>query len=115
MKPIITITHFSLARFTQPGMPTVVIIAKQVYASHYKNAALTMTALTGEDTSRYLVYVNRSHVDAFRGFFGGMVRRTVERRVKAEAPEVLRGLRQRLESGDPPAGRPVTPGESGFR
>jgi hypothetical protein len=32
-----------------------------------------------------------------------MVRRVVERRVKAEAPSVLRGLKQRLESGPPPA------------
>jgi hypothetical protein len=52
------------------------------------------------------VYLNRSHVDAFQGLLGGMVRRVVERRVKAEAPSVLRGLRLRLESGPPPAMAP---------
>jgi hypothetical protein len=103
MKPIISITHFSAARFDQPGLPEVVVVGKQVYASHYKNASVTVTALVREGGARYLVYLNRSHVDAFHGTFGNMVRRVVERRVKAEAPSVLEGLRHRLESADPPA------------
>lgn len=36
------------------------------------------------------------------GVFGGLVRRLIERRVRAEAPAVLNALRVRLESGDPP-------------
>jgi hypothetical protein len=107
MKPIISITHFSAARFDAPGLPDAVVVAKQIYATHYKNASITVTALLGDASGRYLVYVNRSHVDAFQGFFGGMVRRIVERRVKSEAPEVLHGLRRRLESGDPPRGTNV--------
>jgi hypothetical protein len=103
MKPIISITHFSGARFDEPGQPEIVVVAKQVYASHYLNAAITITALVKQGDTRYLVYLNRSHVDAFGGFFGSMVRRVVERRVKGEAPALLQGLRQRLESGDPPA------------
>jgi len=102
MKPIISITHFSAARFDSPGLPQAVVVARQVYATHYRNASVTVTALVAENGRRYLVYLNSSHVDAFRGFFGGVVRRTVERRVKAEAPAVLRGLRARLESGPPP-------------
>ena len=102
MKPIISITHFSAARFDTPGMPEAVVVAKQIYASHYRNASVTVTALVSDGHARYLVYFNHSHVDAFRGFFGGMVRRIVERRVKAEAPGVLLNLRKRLESGDPP-------------
>jgi hypothetical protein len=102
MKPIISITHFSAARFNSPELPAAVVVAKQVYATHYKNASITVTALVAEDDRRYLVYLNHAHVDAFRGFFGGIVRRAVERRVKAEAPAVLRGLRVRLESGEPP-------------
>ena len=104
MKPIISITHFSATRFGAEGMPEAVVIAKQVYATHYKDAALTMTALTGDDSSKYLVYVHRSMVDAFGGVFGGVVRRIVERRVKSEAPRVLLGLRNRLASGEPANG-----------
>lgn len=103
MKPIVSITHFSAARFDRPGLPDVVVVAKQVYASHYKNASITVTALVSDNGAHYVVYLNRSHVDAFQGLFGGMVRRVVERRVKAEAPGVLQGLRKRLESGPPPA------------
>ena len=103
MKPIVSITHFSAARFDRPDLPEVVVVAKQVYASHYKNASVTVTALVREGNARYLVYLNRSHVDAFSGTFGGMVRRIVERRVKSEAPGVLDGLRRRFETTDPPA------------
>jgi hypothetical protein len=104
LKPIISITHFSAARFSAPEMPEAVVIAKQVYATHYRDAALTMTALTGDSTGKYLVYVHRSQVDAFGGVFGGVVRRVVERRVKSEAPGVLLGLRKRLASGEPANG-----------
>jgi hypothetical protein len=103
MKPIISITHHSIARFTAPGMPAVASVAKQVYATHYKNASFTMTALASDSETYYLVYLHRSQVDAFHGFFGGMVRRMVERRVKAEAPGVLNSFRARLESGEPPS------------
>jgi hypothetical protein len=104
MKPIIGITHFSAARFATPSLPDAVVIGKQVYATHYKEAALTMTALTGDGSSRYLVYVHRSQVDAFGGFLGGAIRRIVERRVRSEAPGVLLGLRNRLASGEPANG-----------
>jgi hypothetical protein len=102
MKPIISITHFTAARFDSPGLPEAVVVARQVHATHYKDASVTVTVLVAENGRRYLVYLNRSAVDAFHGFFGGMVRRMVEHRVKAEAPAVLRGLRARLESGEPP-------------
>jgi hypothetical protein len=101
MKPVISITHFSAARFGLPDVPDTVVVARQVYATHYKDAALTITALTGVGEQKYFVYVHRSQVDAFDGVLGSVVRRMVERRVKAEAPDVLLGVRKRLESGDP--------------
>jgi hypothetical protein len=100
MKPIISITHLSAARFDRPELPDAIIVSKQVYATHYKDASITMTLIAGEHTSRYLVYVNRSQIDAFRGMLGGFVRRVVERRVRAEAPVVLRELRSRIESAE---------------
>jgi hypothetical protein len=36
------------------------------------------------------------------GFWGGLVRRILERRLKSEAPTLLETLRHRLESGEPP-------------
>ena len=52
---------------------------------------------------RYLLYTRHSRVDVFRGALAGMVRRIVEKRIRSDAPEVLAGLRRRLESGDPPS------------
>ena len=66
------------------------------------NASLGLTAIMrGSDGRNYLVYLNRSEVDVLGGFFGGLVRMVVGRRLKAEASDVLRGLRNRLESGEP--------------
>lgn len=102
VKPIVSLTHVTMTRFADPQLPEAVVVAKQVYATHYKNGSITMTAITGSESARYLVYVHRSQVDVLQGMFGGLVRRMIERRVRAEAPGVLMGLRQRLESGDPP-------------
>jgi hypothetical protein len=98
MKPIVSITHFSAAWLDTPGGPQAIVVSKQVYATHYRNGSLTMTAIVADGESRYLVYINRSQIDAFRGLFGGFVRRAVERRVLAEVPEVLRDVRRRMEA-----------------
>ena len=50
----------------------------------------------------YLAYVNRSQVDLLRGWFGGLVRSVLEGRLERHAPQIVRGLRTRLESGAPP-------------
>ena len=49
-----------------------------------------------------LVYLNRSQLDLLRSPFAGMFRGALEDRLERNAPEVVRGLRARLESGHPP-------------
>ncbi len=68
------------------------------------NGSLALTAIMrgGAGSPNYLVYLNRSEVDVVGGFWGSLVRLVVERRLKAEASEVLQGVRKRLDSGDPP-------------
>jgi hypothetical protein len=83
--------------------PPALVISKQVFATHYRTAALSLTAIIGHGASRYLVYVHRSRLDVLHGFLGGLMRRIVEARVRDEAPAVLDALRSRLEHGDPPA------------
>jgi hypothetical protein len=103
MRPIMSMTHVSILRSDASGTPEVFVISKQIFATHYKNASVSVTAVTGSGPSQYLVYVHRSHVDVLQGLAGGLIRRIIERRVRAEAPDVLNGLRMRLERGDPPA------------
>ena len=102
-KPIISATHVNIIRHDDGVRPDVLVAGKGIFATHYMTASLGLTALVrGTDGGDYLVYLNRSEVDVLGGFFGGIVRMFVERRLKSEASDILRGLRTRLESGDPP-------------
>ena len=104
-KPVIGITHVGIVRpESNRSLPVVLIAGKQIFATHYIDGALGMTiVLQDEVTSTpYLVYLNRSRVDLLRGVFGGFARTVFEARLKRHAPQVVRGLRLRLESGDAP-------------
>jgi hypothetical protein len=102
-KAIISATHVSILRSADSGLPDALVAGKGIFATHYVNASLGLTAIMrGRPGSpNYLAYVNRSDVDVVGGVFGGLVRVFMERRLKKEASTVLLGLRQRLESGDP--------------
>ena len=102
VKPIISVTHYVAARFDDPRLPEALVVAKQVFATHYKDGSVTVTALAGTDGARYLVYLHRSQLDMLDGLFGGLTRRVIERRVRSEAPGVLRDLKTRLERSGPP-------------
>ena len=100
-KPIISITHLAIVS-GRSGEPTIVA-ASQVFATHYLNASLSLTAIDtppGEDAP-HLLYTRRSRVDVFDGAFGGIVRRLVMKRVRAEGPSLLEGFRRNLERGIP--------------
>ena len=74
-RPVVIITHVSLARGGTGDVPSAVVAAQQVYASHYMTGALAVTTITGEAGGpRYLMYLNRSRIDVLDGFFGGLVR-----------------------------------------
>ena len=108
-KPIVSVTHVNIALSSDPGLPQALVAGKAIFATHYVNAALALTAIVsgGPGRPNYLVYLNRSDVDALGGFLGGVVRWVAERRLKNEAAGVLEGLRRRLESGVPPVFEPA--------
>lgn len=103
-KAIISVTHVSIVRSHDPGLPDALVAGKEIFATHYVNASLGLTAILhgAPGGSNYLAYLNRSEVDMLGGVFGGLVRWFMQRRLKAEAAKVLQGLRRRLESGEPP-------------
>ena len=102
-KPVISVTDVRILRGKGPSGPDVVVAGKQIFATHYVNASLGVTALvSGAPGRSYLIYVNRSRVDMLRGRFAGIIRWYMQRRLRAEAGNVLQGLRRRLESGEPP-------------
>lgn len=101
---VISVTHVSIMRGHDPGLPDALVAGRQIFATHYVNASLGVTALVrGEPHGpNYLVYLNRSELDMLGGPFGGLVKWFIQRRLKTEAAGVLGGLRRRLEGGEPP-------------
>jgi hypothetical protein len=104
-KPVISATHVSILRTSEAALPEALVAGTQIFATHYMNGALSLTAiLRGRSGSQnYLAYLNRSEVDVVGGFLGRLVRSIIERRLKSEASELLQGVRRRLERGEPPA------------
>ena len=100
-KPIIGITALSLFPAGGAGEPAIAL-ALQVYASHYITSSLSVvTVIPVSDRVRYLVYRRCTRADVFGGAFGGFIRRMVNKRIRAEGPPALDGLRRKLESGPP--------------
>jgi hypothetical protein len=102
-KPIISATHVSIVRSRDERMPDALVVGNEIFATHYLNASLSVAAIIrGQSGSHnYLAYFNQAHVDVLGGMFGGLVRPVMERRIRASAIDVLRGLRLRLEGGVP--------------
>jgi hypothetical protein len=104
-KPVISLTHVGIARpASDHRLPAILVAGKQIFATHYVEGGLGLTMILRDASNGrpYLVYVNRSQVDMLRGFFGLFVRGVLEDRVGQQAPLIVRSLRARLESGDPP-------------
>ena len=104
-KPVISLTHAGIVRpESDHRLPAVLVAGKQIFATHYVEAGLglTMVLRDAANGEPYLVYLNRTELDLLKGFFGGFARGVLERRLRSQAPQIVRGLRARLESGAPP-------------
>src|SRR5204863_6683151 len=61
--------------------PQVLVVSKQIYANHYFDASLAVTAFgnnPNENSESYLFYENRSRVDGLTGLFGKLTRGVIE-------------------------------------
>ena len=106
LKPVTSITEVSI--FAQPGR--VVTASKQIYASHYFDASLGLSAAL-DDPGRtsgpgmYLVYLNRSRIDFLGGFFGGLQRALGRRRLRDGMRKNLVEVVRKLETSCAAANR----------
>jgi hypothetical protein len=102
-KPTINVTHVNVLRCRDAGLPDALVASKGVFSTHYVDASLALTAVLpgSPGASNYLAYLNRSEVDVIHGVFGGLLRWFMQRRLAGEATDVLQGLRERLEGGEP--------------
>ncbi|HEY0367106.1 MAG TPA: hypothetical protein VGC73_11580, partial [Pyrinomonadaceae bacterium] len=91
LKPVIAVNHVSIYKRNSDAGPQVLVASKQIYANHYFNAFLALTAFVnvpGATNGSYLVYENRSRADGLEGPFGKIKRGVVEKK----ALEGLRGI-----------------------
>ena len=106
-KPVITVTQVHILRPGGPPRPMVLVLAQEVFASHYRTGSLGLTAIVaGSDDARYLVHLNRSRLDMLGGLFGGIARSLIEGRLANEAKPAMATVKGRLESGEPPREAP---------
>jgi len=104
-KPITTVTHVGLLRPGGDARSDLVAIGVQVFATHYIDASIGVTAIVeGSGGRRYLAYMNRSDVDVLGGFWGGLTRAIIEARVRRDGARVLREVASRIGSSDAPSG-----------
>lgn len=104
-KPTLQIVHVSIHHPDSPAVsaPDVLVVSRQVYASHYMNGSLSVSALinTADDSRRVLAYLTRAHVDGLDGWLSGVRRFLVERAVRQRGAAAFERQRTRIESWDP--------------
>jgi hypothetical protein len=99
-KPTVQLWHTTIQRRPAAPVADAVVLSRQVLATHYVNGSLALTLLTRAAPERYLVYINWTAVDGLDGFFSGVRRYFVERRVRSAAREAFAVLKKRIERRD---------------
>jgi hypothetical protein len=103
IRPVIAVTHLSLYRLpsVSPTERTSALIAtKQIYATHYFDAALGLTLAFDDGADAiYMVCINRARTRSLSSFMRGLVRSTVQRRSREALEHVLRSTKTALEQG----------------
>ena len=94
-RPVVRVTHVVVVQPMQSDLPRVIVGSIQVYASHYIDAALGITALDDDPHGpAYLGLLYQARVDVLTNF---LMRWIVERRIRAEVETLFRLQLRRLE------------------
>jgi hypothetical protein len=100
LKPVISVTHVSIYRKPESGRT--LIASKQIYASHYFEASLGLTAVVASSQQQepgfYLLYLNRSRSDALHGGFSGLARGQVKRSARNGMQKNMQRIKLSIES-----------------
>lgn len=100
-KPVTSLTDVTIYRKAYEATAATFIASKDLYSSHYFLTSLGLTLLvdtgSNEAPAFYLVYANRSRVDALGGTFSALRRWLVERRARAGAEKYSFAIRLRMQ------------------
>ena len=104
VKPIISATHITILERPSEVGPTL-IASKQIYASHYFDGSLGLSAIFDVSTANghafYLAYMNRTRTRSLDSAFRSLARGSVKRRARDGVERMLRGLKTTLEMKRP--------------
>jgi hypothetical protein len=92
LKPVIAINHITIYKNEKEAGQQILIASKQIYASHYFDSSLALTAfinIPGASPASYLFYENRSRADALDGMFSKFRRGIVENRAIDSLKDIL--------------------------
>lgn len=98
LKPVFAINQITIYHGAREFGPQVLIVSKQIYANHYFDSSLALTALLNTSGTTYLVYENRSRADGLGGVFGGMKRGIIEGKALESVKTILHQSQQNLEA-----------------
>lgn len=101
LKPVIAINHIVVYRRPQNTGPQILIVSKQIYANHYFDSSLALTAflsVPGPSPKSYLFYENRSRADGLAGAFGKIKRGIIEDKAAGSLKSVLQQTQLSLEA-----------------
>lgn len=94
LKPVIIVTHVATHTSHTNDMTRILVLSKQIYADHYFDASLSLTAIVSKQTvagpESYLLYANHSRAAALAGSFSKLKHKLVE----SEAVDNLENLLQ---------------------
>ena len=95
--PFISVTHVTMVC---AAPHTCVMVTKDVYSTRYIDASLAVAVITESSTGDaiYVVYANRSRVNALRGALSALRKSIVERRARGTLEQSLVTIKTRLES-----------------
>jgi hypothetical protein len=105
LRPVVSLTHLTLyappsvrSPATTPTGPTALIATKQIYATHYFDAALGLTLVFDDHASGfYILCVDRARTRSLTSFIRGFVRGIVQRRSRDAMEKILRTTKLTLE------------------
>ncbi len=103
LRPVMRITQQTIYRPPGAAGSPVLISTKQIYGTHYLDAALGITLAldvpsSSSSSAFYMVSINRARTRSLSGFIRGMVRSVVQGRSRDALEKILRATKQSLES-----------------
>ena len=99
LKPIVVINDTSIYKSEVDGVPRVLVLSKQIYAHHYVDASLSLTAVIGNRARARstLLYVNHSRASVLASSFSRFKHEIVEGRATADLNRLLQQTRLNID------------------